>query len=173
MGKKNTQKRYICHDCRYIGSFPISKYRDCPKCGASYMIPGDLVKRKKLKEEPEIDPFAVARRSHKPYWIALWIMSIVLALEIAFYLFVVHKPSQNISYTKVKMRLSSEGIDLIDPLSVSIKEFLHDHPEYGNFIKIMALPDWASGKRRSVTTSRGEYMFYFEESKVVRVEKFF
>ena len=62
MGKKITQKRFICHNCKYIGSFPLSKSRNCPKCGTPYMIPGDTVKGKKLNEEQEMDPFIVKRK---------------------------------------------------------------------------------------------------------------
>jgi len=172
MGEKITQKRYICHNCRYIGGFPISKSRNCPKCGTPYMIPGDTVKGKKLNEEQEIDPLIVTRKSHKHYWIALWIMSIVIALAIAFYLFVVLKPSQNILFTKAKMKLPSEKIDAVDPLSFSIMTFLLAHPEYGDLEKTNEMPDWTSGKRKKVTTSRGEYLFYFEGTEVVSVYKY-
>ena len=112
MGKKITLKRYICHNCKYIGSFPSSESRNCPKCGASYMIPGDAVKGKKLIDGEEIDSEKVRKRSRKHYWIALWIMSIVIAFAIAFYLFVVLKPPQNVVYTKAKMKLPSEKTDL-------------------------------------------------------------
>lgn len=110
MRKKMTLKRYICHNCGYIG-FPLSKSTNCPKCGAPYMVPGETVKRKKPMEEQEIDPIRT-KKSHKRYWIALWIMSLVIALAVAIYLFVVLKPSQSIFYTKAKMKLPSEKIDL-------------------------------------------------------------
>lgn len=172
MGKKITRQRYICHNCRYVGGFPLSKYRNCPKCGAPYMIPGDTVKGKKLIEEQEIDPFIVTKKSYKHYWIALWIMSVVLALAIAFYFFMVLKPSQNITFTKAIMKLPSKKIDVVDPLSSSIKTYLLAHPEYGDFEKTSDMPDWASGKRKKVTTSGGEYLFYFEGTEVVRVYKY-
>ena len=172
MGKKITQKRYICHNCRYIGSFPLSKSRNCPKCGTPYMIPGDTIKRKKLNEEQEMDPFIVKRKSHKHYWIALWIMSIVITLALAFYFFVVLKPAQDTSIIKAKMKLPSEKTDAIDPLSSSIKTFLLAHPEYGDLEKTSVMPDWASGKTKKVTTSRGEYLFYIEGTEVVSVYKY-
>jgi hypothetical protein len=172
MGKKMIQKRYICHQCGYVGSFPISKSRNCPKCEASYMIPGDMIRRKIQIEEQEMDPFVVAKRSHKHYWVALWIMSIVLALAIAFYFFVALKPSQNISYAKAKLKLPIERIDLVDPLASSIRAFLLDHPEYGTLERTDELPDWAFGKRKTVTTSTGKYVFYFEGSKVVSVDRY-
>jgi len=34
------------------------------------------------------------------------------------------------------------------------------------------MPDWTSGKRKKVTTSRGEYLFYFEGTEVVSVYKY-
>lgn len=111
MGKKITLKRYICHNCRYVGSFPPSESRDCPKCGAPYMIPGDTVKGKKLIEGQEIYPDKVRKRSYKHYWIALWIMSIAIALALAFYFFAELKPSQNVTFTKAKMKLPSEKLD--------------------------------------------------------------
>ena len=112
MGKKITLKRYICHKCGYVGNFPSSESRDCPKCGAPYMIPGDTVKGKKLIEEQEIGPGEPKKRSYKHYWIALWIMSIVIALALAFYFFTGLRPSQNVFFTKAKMKLPSEKIDL-------------------------------------------------------------
>lgn len=75
------------------------------------MIPGDTVKGKKLIEKEGIDPI-ITKKSYKHYWIILWIMSIVIALAIAFYFFVVLKPSQNIFFAKAKMKLPSEKIDL-------------------------------------------------------------
>ena len=136
------------------------------------MIPGDTIKRKILKDDQEIDPFSVARRSHKHYWIALWIMSIVLALAIAFYLFVALRPSQNISFAKAKMRLPTKTIEVADTFSSSIRAFLQNHPEYGSFEKAVEMPDWALGKRKKVTTSNGNYLFYFERSEIVSVYAF-
>jgi hypothetical protein len=75
------------------------------------MIPGDTVKGKKLIEGQEIDSRKVKKRSYKHYWIALWIMSIIIVLAIAFYFFVGLKPSQNVTFTKAKMKLPSEKID--------------------------------------------------------------
>jgi hypothetical protein len=136
------------------------------------MIPGDNVKRIKQNEEQELDPFVGTKRSYKHYWIAMWIMSIILALATAFYLFVVLKPSQNNFYAKAIMRLPSGKIDVVDPLYASIEEFLLDHPEYGRFEKTSEMPDWESGKRKNVITSKGKYLFYFKGSKVVYVVKF-
>jgi len=136
------------------------------------MIPGDTVKGKKLIGEQGIDPNIVTKKNYKHYWIALWIMSIVIALAIAFYLFVVLKPSQNIFFSKAKIKLPSEKIDAVDPLSSSIKAFLLDHPELGQQKKINELPDWASGKRKQVITTKGEFLFYFEGTDVVSVYKY-
>ncbi len=111
MGKKITLKRYICHKCGYVGSFSSSESRDCPKCGAPYMIPGDTVKGKKLIEGQERDPDKLKKRSYKHYWIALWILSVAIALAIAFYFFAGLKPSQNVFFTKAKMKLPSERLD--------------------------------------------------------------
>jgi hypothetical protein len=140
------------------------------------MIPGDTIKRKKMKkdkdQDQQIDPFSVARRNHKHYWIALWIMSIVLALAIAFYLFEVLRPSQQISFAKVKMRLPSKTTDEDDTYSASIRAFLLNHPEYGSFENTSNMPDWESGKWKKVTTSNGNYLFYFEGSEIVSVHAF-
>jgi hypothetical protein len=136
------------------------------------MIPGDTVKGKKPDEEQRLDPSIVPRQSQKHYWIALWIMSIVLTVAISFYFFVGFKPSQNVSVTKAIMKLPSDKIEAVDSLTSSIKTFLQAHPNYGDLELISEMPNWASGKRKKVTTAEGEYLFYFKETEVISVYKY-
>jgi hypothetical protein len=70
------------------------------------------------------------------------------------------------------MKLPSITTEEGDDLSSSVQTFLLAHPECGEFEKASDMPDWASGKRKKVATSRGEYLFYFEGKEVVSVYKY-
>lgn len=59
-----------------------------------------------------------------------------------------------------------------NPTLTAVKEFVKQHPEYGNFNFSTEMPDWSSGKRLQIQTDNGEYLFYLIDKEVVGVDKY-
>lgn len=66
--------------------------------------------------------------------------------------------------------------DATADLLPEIRAFLGEHPEYGRAVAVTDQPDWARGKRQTVTASTSDglqdYLFYTENGKVVSVYAF-
>ncbi len=59
----------------------------------------------------------------------------------------------------------SEGIVTLP----GVTAFLESHVELGSPKSVQDMPDWASGKRQQVRTTKGAYLFYLENGEVVTV----
>jgi hypothetical protein len=72
-----------------------------------------------------------------------------------------------VSFMIVLFACSSEN-----PTLTTVKEFVKQHPEYGNVNSSTEMPDWESGKRLQIKTDNGEYLFYLIDKDVVGVDKY-
>jgi hypothetical protein len=59
-----------------------------------------------------------------------------------------------------------------NPTLTTVKEFVKQHPEYGNVNSSTEMPNWESGKRLQIKTDNGDYLFYLIDKDVVGVDKY-
>ncbi len=126
--------------CKECGENISTKAKSCPHCGIG---------------SPALNEFHVS----SPMGCA--IVSIILIIVI-----VIIANSDVPDVPSVPSSTPESSTPAVFP---EIATWLKAHPTYGTVQSVREMPDWASGKRQQVRTTKDAYLFYMENDEVVTV----